>query len=170
MQTDYKPFGVANQLTPPEPDHPTIIQRIFNLVPFYRQSSEGVDFSWFKWYYVLIGIFVFCYVIMLSESISESRKTRANKSKAAAADKKEGMCGIHSRPAGILKHRTREERVTDHQKRVSFYKNNLAKNELFTFDLSEMNSRLFRYIYSTVRVFYEWWLVPWGYSVIRTFY
>lgn len=187
MQTDYKPFGVENPIVakPPiiAPKAPspntdiTMFQRFLNWIPFYGKSSDGVNTSsWFKWYYILLGVFIFCYVIMLSESVSESRRTRTNKLKTNdVTDKKEGLCGIHSQPQGILKNKTPEERILDHKKKVSFYKDQLARCELFTFHLndlrlSEISEGAFRYVCSSCLILYEWWILPWIYMLTRTIY
>jgi hypothetical protein len=113
---------------------------------------------------------------MLSESVYESRRTRANKLKSPdGTDKKEGLCGIHSRPPGILKNKTPEERILEHKKKVSFYKDKLARGELFTFHLndlrlSEISESAFRYICSSCWILYEWWILPWIYMLTRTVY
>lgn len=191
MQTDYKPFGVDNPIAakppiivPKAPSVPkapdadiTMFQRFLNWIPFYGKSSDGVNASsWFKWYYILLGVFIFCYVIMLSESVSESRRARANKLKTDdAVDKKEGLCGIHSQPPGILKNKTPEERILDHKKKVSFYKDKLARGELFAFHLndlrlSEISEGSFSYICSSCWILYEWWILPWIYMLTRAVY
>lgn len=190
---EYKPFGIEPDIKPTpaaaaDPPQSNTFQKILSWVPFYKNNSTvtnkvGEDltsspnsFSWFKWYYILPGIFVVCYVIMLAESVAESRRSRnANKLKPTRgthSDEKEGLCGMDGRPPGILKHKTPEERTNEYKKKVAFYKDNLNVGEWLSLrrcktELSEMGTNVFRYICSTVWIFYEWWIFPWIYTFTR---
>jgi len=68
----------------------SIIQYLLEWSPIYRfmYPTQSVETSsWFKWYYIVPSLFVFFYVIMLAESILDSRR----KDK-----KKEGMRELSS--------------------------------------------------------------------------
>ena len=157
----------------------SIIQYLLEWSPIYRfmYPTQYVETSsWFKWYYIVPSLFVFFYVIMLAESILDSRR----KDK-----KKEGMRELSSQGftesagdsdenhmpiKGILKKMDDMERHADVNRRVSFYTSEFERalsTESLNMYLVGAWSRIVHALLSSISIVYEWWALPFVYTVSR---
>ena len=156
-------------------ENKSTIQSLLEWSPLYRfiYPTQSVEpSSWFKWYYILPALFVFFYVIMLAESILDSRRNGKRKDQ-----KKEGMreWGIpeeedKSQVKGILKKMDNMERHADVNRRVSFYTSEVERvlsDESLNMYLVGAWSRMVHAILSSISIVYEWWALPWVYAVSR---
>jgi len=143
-------------------------------------TGEDVDADswyqkWFKWYYIIPGILVFCYVIMLSESVADSRRTRK--------DKKEGMQHNQSnlmeddaKVRGILKLQRKAERKYEAKKNVSFKMEEMKQNIwLFTGSSESIHGyfwNLLKWMIGSLASFfiriYDLWILPGVYLISRS--
>ena len=150
-------------------------------IPFQNPNTgEDVDANswyqkWFKWYYIIPGILVFCYVVMLSESFADSRRTRKNK--------KEGMRQSQStrmeddpKVRGIIKLQRNAERKYEAKKHVSF-KTEEMKNNIWKFAGSPDSIQVYflnllKWMLGSLSSFfiriYDLWILPGVYLISRS--
>jgi hypothetical protein len=133
----------------PEPLRPSGQEPTESSVGIFGQISK-----WLKWYYILPAVLVFCYLSMLVESISQSRKERRQ----TEMGQTEGMAELSSESDNAKKIKSairREDRREEAKKRVSFQK--LSWKEY-------LPSAVFKMFNSI----YEWWIMPWIYVLARS--
>ena len=163
--------------------------------PFYSanpvqneaESNDGSWYqTWFKWYYILPGILVFCYVVMLSESVADSRRKRKeakegmqqkNESTAPrASEVSSTQINDDAKLRGIIKLQRDAERMHDCKKRVSFKVNEMKHNIWkFTGSADSVHSYLWGlskwlfYSFSSFSVrIYQLWILPGVYAFSRS--
>jgi hypothetical protein len=185
MQTEYKPFGemdspqsqieTSKAVNVAEPK--SLIHSLFEWSPLYRfvypatsQPSQEVT-SWFKWYYILPMLFVFFYVLILAESIADSRRTNIDKTvesheKFTTIDDEDDpkTKGIRTKMINMERHhdvKTRMETYTKHIKSI------FGSDPLYI-QLSAIAFGGIRTVWSAIEILYEWWIRPWIYSGVRT--
>lgn len=186
MQTEYTPFGqmrpvddlsetrIASDTEVPSSSTIFSLEYVLSWIPFYSILYPSSPYSitkstWFKWYYILPALFVFFYIIALTESMLDSRRN-ANKEgmhQDGDAYLQPNKTPTDTKIKGILKKLENAERYIDVNKRVSFYKT--------TFELHNIHLHFARALMHGLRVswnawlvLYEWWILPWIYGVVRT--